>query len=169
MRLWDKKLLPNLPDNQLRGQHKECSFLRGSNWGKSHFTVNYIFKYFYGTLFYYHLDVISEIDYRNKFNLWKEIKKVNINDNWKNITYRGKKLEYVRFVELPNFELIPEFTFEYIEHDRTYLIECLHNLKYAISYSTKEPKGIDLFCLFPKIKDIGYYDKTFWDSWFQSI
>jgi len=166
MKLWEPRLLRYLSDAQIKEQHKDCCYLRGQNWGKNCATVNYVFKYFYGTLYYYHLDVIAEIDYRNKYNLWSKNKKLNINKNWKKITYRGDKLGHTRIAELPNFQYIKkELTFTFKEHDNTYLMENLHNLK----YNTKKSKDIDLFHLFPFIKDIGYYDNHFWDNWFQSL
>ncbi len=40
-------MIPNLPKNQLLGQHRECCALRGNGWNKKHKTVDYVFLYSY--------------------------------------------------------------------------------------------------------------------------
>ena len=155
MRLWHFKLIPYLPNNQLLGQHRECCALRGNSWNKNHFVINYIFKYNFLFLFNYHNLIILEMLKRG----------YKIDKKWYYLKYRGKKLGNVSLTKLPNSNLSRSFNFKknkinhYKEHNNKYLTECLNNLKYAISNSTKKEKGIDLFNYFSTIKDLGKYDK----------
>jgi uncharacterized protein (TIGR02328 family) len=64
MRLWHEKLLRQLPRQQLLGQHRETSALRGNGWGKKHATVNYVFEHSPYKLYQYHLLVMSEMTAR---------------------------------------------------------------------------------------------------------
>lgn len=58
MRLWHVDLLPQLPRQQLLGQHRECAALRGAGWGKKHSVVDYVFTHPYSWLFHYHMEVM---------------------------------------------------------------------------------------------------------------
>ena len=82
MRLWHVDLLNKLPRQQLLGQHRECCALRGKGFGKPHSVVNYVFKYEYSKLFYYHTKVMEVMESR----LYKP------NVLWKIQKYRGKKI-----------------------------------------------------------------------------
>jgi len=115
MRLWHEKLIPQLPRQQLLGQHRECCALRGLGWKKKHATVDYVFEYSPYKLYQYHMLVIEDMQRRGYV---KE-------PLWENPTYRGKsclayKEDDVNFVELTR-PIYPE-------HDTTYLEECINNL-----------------------------------------
>lgn len=45
MRLWHEYLIPQLPRQQLLGQHRELAALRGNGWGRKHATVDYVFDH----------------------------------------------------------------------------------------------------------------------------
>jgi uncharacterized protein (TIGR02328 family) len=140
MRLWHYDLIRLIPDSQLLGQHRECCALRGKGWGRKHFVVDYVFQYPSSMLAEYHDQIIMEACLRDFV----------LNAKW--FTGSNDSGNYGR----------------YPEHDNIYLSECLHNLKYATSYATKQHKGIDLFAYFPGISDQGCYDKVAWDAWFRS-
>lgn len=154
MRLWHFKLLKHLPVSQISGLHREVCALRGLGWGKSHRDVNYVFKYNYKLLFKYHQLLFLLL---------------NVADFWKTLTYRGKKLGFVKPSELPNFKRVDLFTI-YPEHNDVYLSLCLHNLKYALKENKTETKDINLFSKFPGFRDEGFYDKDlFYDRWQSSL
>jgi len=115
MRLWNYELLPELPQQWLLGQHRECCALRGLGWGKKHKIVNYVFNNNYMTLYKYHFSVMRLL--QNKYNS-------NINEKWFNAFYRGKKLRYS--IILPNFNITTQEN--YLEHDNNYYIECCNIL-----------------------------------------
>jgi uncharacterized protein (TIGR02328 family) len=116
MRLWHYKLIPRLPRQQLLGQHRECCALRGNGWGKKHATVNYVFWYTPASLWYYHMDVIDELEKRG----------YKVDEKWKNPYYRGTNCEHhtneTLDIGLTTVDIYPE-------HNDEYLQECLDNLK----------------------------------------
>lgn len=111
MRLWHYKMIPNLPDAQLRGQHREICALRGNGWGKKHSTVDYVFEYSSAVLFYYHFLVMLELSERG----------VRIAPEWWKPAYRGRNCE-----PWADVGIIP--VQNYAEHDTLYLAECILNL-----------------------------------------
>ena len=121
MRLWHYKLIPHLPRQQLLGQHRECCALRGKGWGRKHSTVDYVFRHNYLKLSHYHKLVIEEMLKR----------KYKPNLNWKSDFYRGQKLSYVNYYNLPNstFYIFVGGSINYPEHNDAYLDECIENLK----------------------------------------
>ena len=115
MRLWHQDLIPYLPRQQLLGQHRECCALRGAGWGKKHKIVDYVFTYDPMCLYAYHSLVMDEMESRG----------YKPDPIWRNIDYRGKTLgcqyDWCHDVIINN----PI----YLEHNETYLQECLTNLK----------------------------------------
>lgn len=120
MRLWHEELLYLLPRPQLLGQHRECCALRGNGWGKKHATVDYVFSYSPYKLYQYHRLVLDEMQRRD----------YHPTAAWYIPEYRGKHC--VAYSHLPS---IAQSTPIYPEHDETYLMVCLTNLK---------QKGIEL-------------------------
>ena len=121
MRLWHEKLLPYLPINQLRGQHRECAALRGLGWGKKHIIVDYVFKYSYAMLFEYHKRVMNEMINRG----------LNVSYEWTIPLYRGKRCEkasYEFYMKKHDYKS-NDRNVVYLEHDEKYLKDCLLNLK----------------------------------------
>ena len=117
MRLWHQNLISLLPRQQLLGQHREICALRGLGWNKKHSVVNYIFLYPYSYLYYFHMIVIEEMEYRGYV----------VDSNWKDIRYRGKKLgnDNSDFT----LDIKPVSFIIYKEHNDKYLLECIDNLK----------------------------------------
>lgn len=113
MRLWHVDLIKKLPRQQLLGQHRECTALRGMGWGRKHSTVDYVFKYPISKLFSYHEKVMNEMVNRG----------YKVSDEWILSQYRGKKLNSDNSV-LSNWE-----NSDYPEHDNLYFNECVDNLK----------------------------------------
>ncbi len=115
MRLWHQDLIVYLPRNQLLGQHRECSALRGLSWGRKHSTVQYVFNYNPGKLYQYHLLVIEEMKKRG----------YRVDYKWLNLVYRGKRCESWQDGDIhrSNDKRI------YPEHNDKYLKECIENLK----------------------------------------
>ncbi|WP_367301182.1 TIGR02328 family protein [Leuconostoc carnosum] len=114
MRLWHENLIKQLPRQQLLGQHRECCALRGKGWGKPHATVNYVFDHSPFKLYQYHKLVMTEMlscDYQP-------------NPLWLEPLYRGKHtLPYTTLESIvPAHPLYPE-------HNETYLVDCLENLR----------------------------------------
>lgn len=87
--------------------------LRGKGFGKPHSVVNYVFKYEYSKLFYYHTKVMEVMESR----LYKP------NVLWKIQKYRGKKIG----IDNTSFTENYDYT-DYIEHNDAYLTECIENL-----------------------------------------
>lgn len=115
MRLWHEKLIPELPRQQLLGQHRECCALRGLGWNRKHATVDYVFQYSPYKLYQYHMHVMNEMKRRG----------YSTDPLWKAPIYRGKSCppyneEYIKAKE--------ESRPIYPEHDTAYLEECLINL-----------------------------------------
>jgi uncharacterized protein (TIGR02328 family) len=122
MRLWHESLLKSLPREQLLGQHRECCALRGNGWGKSHSVVNYVFNYSRERLWFYHIQVMREMQRRG----------YNPNGCWFDPGYRGNSA--LQFV--PDSKEIQRLlaekdkkSFVYPEHNSEYLRECLSNLR----------------------------------------
>ena len=131
MRLWHFKLIKYLPKQQLLGLHRECCAIRGRFWGRKHSIVNYVWKYSWKTLYFYHVLVMIEMSHRN----------YEVYSNWRHINYRGKNIGFVKSKDLPNIK--SDYYADYPEHNNSYLLKCLKNLK---------KKGINLFSYF-------YYSK----------
>jgi len=115
MRLWHEKLIPQLPRQQLLGQHRECCALRGLGWKKKHATVDYVFEYSPYKLYQYHMLVIEDMQRRGYVN----------EPLWENPMYRGKSCLAYKEDDLNFVELTRPI---YPEHDTTYLEECINNL-----------------------------------------
>lgn len=132
MRLWHKLLLPYLPNPQLLGQHRECAAMRGNGWGRTHKTVNYVWRYPFEYLSYYHSLVIKELESRQT----KNGNKYQVDQKWKSTYYRGKHRP-----EMPEWGRIPEdfpsIKRGYQEHDKNYLSECILNIRNKIEADTK--------------------------------
>ncbi|HET7578420.1 MAG TPA: TIGR02328 family protein [Bacillales bacterium] len=124
MRLWHESLIPQLPRQQLLGQHRECCALRGRGWGKPHATVNYVFEYAPERLFRYHLKVIQEMKNRG----------YHVDPLWEEPFYRGKQCPPYRKQNFYDNEALGGGRI-YPEHNEEYLKECLENL---------HEKGIEL-------------------------
>lgn len=116
MRLWAEQLISKLPNMQLKGQHREIAALRGNGWGKPHRTVNYVFKYDRKRLYDYHLLIMEEM-----LNRGMNIK----NLGWLDHNYRGKncKPDNYEYIKVNYNNTI------YPEHDKSYITECIDNLK----------------------------------------
>ncbi len=122
MRLWHEKLLSNLPRQQLLGQHRECCALRGYGWGKSHSVVNYVFRYSRERLWFYHMQVMREMQRRG----------FNPESCWVDPGYRGKSApqfepDYGEIQRLKEDKI--RMSLVYPEHDNEYLMECMSNLR----------------------------------------
>ncbi|WP_240377405.1 TIGR02328 family protein [Bacillus piscicola] len=123
MRLWHEALIPELPRQQLLGQHRECCALRGNGWGKSHRTVNYVFQYAPVRLYQYHQKVMDEMKARG----------FQVDPLWEDPLYRGRNCTPYREWQLLTEEGEQDSTLKaayiYPEHDCCYFRECLENLK----------------------------------------
>lgn len=115
MRLWPLAILDQLPRQQLLGQHRECCALRGRGWGRTHSTVNYVFRHHFALLALYHKSVLQEM----------KVQGYKPEDKWWDSSYRGKNMtafknpQRVLCLATPNI---------YPEHDEKYLDECIANL-----------------------------------------
>jgi uncharacterized protein (TIGR02328 family) len=116
MRLWHEKLIPQLPRQQLLGQHRECCAMRGRGWGKKHRTVDYVWKYPIFVLYQYHCLVMEEMDNRG----------YHVTETWWDCGYRGRSLGITIDAD-PRHEISRSPL--YPEHDDAYLVECLDNLR----------------------------------------
>lgn len=114
MRLWHQNLISKLPRQQLLGQHRECCALRGNGWGKTHSTVNYVFKYSPFLLYQFHMLVMEEMLKRG----------YRITREWYNKNYRGKFCQ--PYQDLKEVKIKMPI---YKEHNEEYYKECLNNLK----------------------------------------
>lgn len=130
MRLWHETLIPYLPNNQLKGQHRECCALRGNGWNKSHSVVNYVFKYNPFILYLYHTKIMVEIDKRN---LSGEIN-YKIKKSWIKAQYRNDNNQPWNISRFEGFnndlkhDNYMNYGILYKEHNHLYLIQCLKNL-----------------------------------------
>ena len=105
MRLWHEQLIPNLPRQQLLGQHRECCALRGNGWNKNHSTVNYVFNYSPYKLFQYHELIMQEMQRRGYHPA----------EIWYNPLYRGLKCP-----SYDSLEPVPLTNPIYPEHQAVY-------------------------------------------------
>jgi len=113
MRLWHEQLISKLPRQQLLGQNREITALRGNGWGKKHATVNYVFNYSPYKLYQFHLLVMHEMQRRG----------YRPNKKWFDPLYRGIHCDpYIILKKCPITNPI------YPEHNDSYLKECLSNL-----------------------------------------
>lgn len=113
MRLWHQDLIPLLPRQQLLGQHREITALRGLGWGRQHATVDYVFHHCPYKLFQFHLLVMATMHERG----------YHPDPAWYDPLYRGRHcLPYKVLTAVPLTNPI------YPEHDAAYLQECLENL-----------------------------------------
>lgn len=117
MRLWHEDILRGLPQAQLLGLHREVCGLRGNAWGRSHSTVNYIWKYDFERLVAYHIKVMEEMIDRD----------FNVTDKWFEYDYRGKNCGRKKDISK---ERVEEFLDKKVfpEHNDKYLKECIDNL-----------------------------------------
>ena len=124
MRLWHQKLIPQLPRQQLLGQHRECCALRGKGWGRNHSTVNYVFQHNPALLVAYHYLIMEEMKNRG----------YQPNEIWYDSTYRGSTLGHDKTWDygsaLTDYLMAVEVGATlYPEHNDTYYQECIENLK----------------------------------------
>ena len=132
MRLWHQYLIPYLDDKRLIGQHRECCALRGKGWGKKHSVVNYVFDHHVALLIQYHSLVLNECSMRD----------FKIDSMWLNLNYRGKNCSPFTHTEINNNIYVDHLKigleseldyhstkFIYPEHNPSYLLECLTNLR----------------------------------------
>ena len=117
MRLWPLEILPQLPRQQLLGQHRECCALRGKGWGRKHATVDYVFRHCLDHLYQYHLQVMVEMMKRG----------YKVDGAWYMRTYRGKSLPCATLMETGTY--VYKGGAIYPEHDAAYLAECVENLR----------------------------------------
>lgn len=112
MRLWHVDLLPQLPRQQLLGQHRECCALRGAGWGKKHSVVDYVFTHPYACLYRYHLAVMEEMHQRG----------YKADPVWGMQIHRGQAIgdDWSKFTEGDGYR--------YPEHNAAYYAECVANL-----------------------------------------
>jgi uncharacterized protein (TIGR02328 family) len=131
MRLWHEDLIPKLPDNQIGGQWRECIALLGNGWGKKHKTVNYVFDNDTSLLIAYTMKVYMEMIARGRNanqDLIKEaMKKRGLSD-----VDIASKIDLAQVISTIKKSIGDTI---YLEHNDSYLQECLDNLK---------KKGIEL-------------------------
>lgn len=125
MRLWHQQLIPHLPWNQLIGQHRECSALRGNGFSMRHSTVQYALDTKIEKLIAFHLLVMAELE--------KKKPGINIEENWFVLNYRGKNRGIDTAVNIRQVERIQQKALSggmiYAYHDEVYLAECILNLR----------------------------------------
>ena len=125
IRIWHQSLIPQLPRQQLLGQHRECCALRGAGWGRPHSTVNYVFKYDPAFLVAYHYLIMEEMRKRgyNPDPIW-------MNVNWRRKTL-GEQKGWVNGATVTDLlmAVIGGGANLFLEHNDEYLQECLDNLK----------------------------------------
>ena len=125
MRLWHQNLIKYLPRQQLLGQHRECCALRGAGWGRRHSVVNYVFDYDPSRLVAYHHLVMNEMEKRG----------YHPDPIWRNANWRGARLG--EQIDWANDDTVSNHLFNvrddnyllYLEHNNSYLEECLENLR----------------------------------------
>ena len=122
MRLWPLSILPQLPRQQLLGQHRECCALRGKGWNRKHATVDYVFSHPYIWLFIYHKNVMEEMLKRG----------YHFSSDWGYVDYRGKSIGYQHDEFTDWTKIDTEYLLlrknVYPEHNAAYLDECISNL-----------------------------------------
>jgi uncharacterized protein (TIGR02328 family) len=147
MRLWHQALIKKLPRAQLLSQHRECCALRGNGWGKKHSIVDYIFKYGFGKLVVYHIQVIQEMVMRG----------YKVEPKWLNSLYRGQSCEPL--TELPECILGVDNPV-YPEHNAEYLEECKLNLcaKLIAKLDKFHPSSIAYEKTLKDMKEVSNYE-----------
>lgn len=125
MRLWHQDLIKYLPRQQLLGQHRECCALRGAGWGRKHSVVNYVFNYSPNRLIAYHHLIMEEIERRG----------YHPDPIWYRVDWRGTRLgeekgwgNEIKVNEIKCF-CRDGSAMIYPEHNRSYLEECIENLR----------------------------------------
>jgi len=134
MRLWHQELIPYLSKDHLSGQHRECAALRGGGWNKRHSVVDYVFQYSPRRLYDYHMLIIHEYERRgaNIAQAWKDpdfrgwIKVKSLNPFGKDLIVN--EVERERWASSKIIPVAYQGTI-YPEHNSTYLLECLQNIK----------------------------------------
>ena len=119
MRLWHQELIPRLDNKRLLGQHRECCALRGNGWGRKHSTVDYVFKYSYDYLFYYHMLVMQEMISRG----------YKPDTKWYSPSYHGKSCAEDTHPLVGKYTAVLNRETIFPEHNDTYMQECLENLR----------------------------------------
>lgn len=125
MRLWHESLVPDLCNQHLCGQHRECCALRGGAWNVKHETVNYVFDHEPWRLVEYHFTVLCEMDKRG----------FDVDDQWCFAPYRGESCEpwdierYLSSVSDDYRVTRRLWPSVFPEHDRDYLVECVELLR----------------------------------------
>ena len=118
MRLWHQSLLPILPKPQILSQHRECCSLRGKGWNKKHSTVQYALNDEKEKLVAYHIILMNEMLKR----------KVNIDEKWWNVQYRGKNMEIDSLIDNKKVIDYSKLFPIYDQHNSIYLCICCINL-----------------------------------------
>ena len=125
MRLWHQDLIKHFPRQQLLGQHRECCALRGAGWGRRHSVINYVFDYDPSRLVAYHHLVMNEMERRGYHPdpIWR-------NANWRG-TRLGEQIGWANDDTVSNhlFSVRDDNYLLYLEHNNSYLEECLKNLR----------------------------------------
>ena len=125
MRLWHQDLIKYLPRQQLLGQHRECCALRGAGWGRRHSVINYVFDYDPSRLVAYHHLVMNEMERRGYHPdpIWR-------NANWRGTRF-GEQIGWANDDTVSNhlFSVRDDNCLLYLEHTKSYLEECLENLR----------------------------------------
>lgn len=122
MRLWHQDLIPDLPRQQLLGQHRECCALRGNSWGKKHSIVDYVFEHSPLKLALYHVIVMWEMERRG----------YKADSNWLQPRFRGYNCSIwdSSIISLESVEYPPPLDKRiYDEHNDDYYDECILNLR----------------------------------------
>lgn len=114
VRLWHQSLIELLPRQQLLGQHREITALRGLGWGRKHATVDYVFRHSPYKLFQFHILVMDEMSSRG----------YHPDPDWRDPLYRGQRCK--SYGQLKAVRLTSPI---YPEHTTAYLEECLENLR----------------------------------------
>lgn len=113
-KLWDERVLPILPTQQLLHLHRELCRLRGKSLGKGN--PVYVWRSPFRMLYLYHLKVIAEMRARK----WKP------SASWENILYRGKSCDTMSDEQMfPALGLLKR----YAEHDDAHFQACLDRIK----------------------------------------
>lgn len=85
MNMWDQRLIPLLPPEQLKGLYNELCGARGNGWGQNHPNMNWVWPYGPARLVAYHLLVIDEMEKLRT----KKGKPYNLDRNWRTPRFRG--------------------------------------------------------------------------------
>ena len=107
MRLWHYKLIPFLPDKQLRGQWSELNDIFSNQ--KNHILINYVYEYPKDDLFIYSAMIVEEMHKRGYA--------IKFSENFNN--YFGLDM-YKRPCDYTPFKR---------HHNNRYLQQCFYNLQ----------------------------------------